>query len=321
MIEQPTVFVLGAGASCCYGFPCGIELMSRVHELLLREETNGFLSRYHGVEVPLTLKDDLHKVSSIDDLIARRPEYERIGKLLIAGVISEHEKEAAFNFKHKEGRSTYNNTWYNILWKQMYDGVLRLENLVESNAVSFITFNYDRSVEQFLFLAAKALYKGSDEATGSEIAQIPIIHVYGRLGALPWQNSSQALTIPYTHLTLTESQHAQQFKTCIANLRTYSEFHSGISQEIHGYLREAKNLYFLGFGYHPQNIKLLETDMATVSGRERRMHIAGTAWKMGLAQKAAATQRLKKVLSDQVSSEDFHDKTCEEFLVDVASIW
>ena len=67
------------------------------------------------------------------------------------------------------------------------------------NDVGFITYNYDRTLEQFMLTALANTY-GKDETTCAEIlAHIPIIHLHGRLGYLPWQG--KAMYVPFQSRT------------------------------------------------------------------------------------------------------------------------
>jgi hypothetical protein len=91
MIKRPTVFVLGAGSSCPYQFPSGRELIFRIASgvksrrtgLVARGETTwiGFdidqISRFAKELV-------VSELPSADLFLENRPEYESIGKALIA---------------------------------------------------------------------------------------------------------------------------------------------------------------------------------------------------------------------------------------------
>lgn len=58
----------------------------------------------------------------------------------------------------------------------------------DQNKISIITFNYDRSLEHSLFTALKNSYAKNDRDCASKLKNIPIVHVYGQLGYLPWQD-------------------------------------------------------------------------------------------------------------------------------------
>jgi hypothetical protein len=56
-------------------------------------------------------------------------------------------------------------------------------------------FNYDRSLEHFLFTALKYSSGKSDDECAGKLKTIPIIHLHGDLGALP--HTGAALARPY----------------------------------------------------------------------------------------------------------------------------
>ena len=51
--------------------------------------------------------------------------------------------------------------------------------------LTIITFNYDRSIEAFLFQSIKYRYKMRDDETRSVFNSLPIIHPHGILGEYP----------------------------------------------------------------------------------------------------------------------------------------
>jgi len=65
----------------------------------------------------------------------------------------------------------------------LYGGMVgsSLEEFAE-NRVSFVTFNYDRSVEQFLFTSLKNTFGRPDGNTSQVLQKVPIVHLHGRLG-------------------------------------------------------------------------------------------------------------------------------------------
>ena len=121
---------------------------------------------------------------SIDDFLFNRREYSLIGKLCILFVLSGYENTKRFqpfqeinhgtiaipreyesrvkdytalvNLDRKWKFPTWG--WYEYLWRRLQDETGGdLEKLMQ-NKLSVITFNYDRSLEHFLFTAIKATY-------------------------------------------------------------------------------------------------------------------------------------------------------------------
>ena len=50
-----------------------------------------------------------------------------------------------------------------------------------TNKVSFVTFNYDRSLEHFLCRSLANSFAKTEAEAGEVISKIPIIHLHGRL--------------------------------------------------------------------------------------------------------------------------------------------
>ena len=79
--------------------------------------------------------------------------------------------------------------WRQPNWMLNLCGQMRSETLEEfgQNKVSFITFNYDRSLEHFLCTSLSNDFGKSIADCAKVLANIPIVHLHGRLGYLPWQ--------------------------------------------------------------------------------------------------------------------------------------
>jgi hypothetical protein len=55
--------------------------------------------------------------------------------------------------------------------------------------VSIIKFNYDRCIEHFLLYAIHDIYHLDAGRTEELLSTLKIVHPYGTIGRLPWQNS------------------------------------------------------------------------------------------------------------------------------------
>src|SRR5262249_53254614 len=53
------------------------------------------------------------------------------------------------------------------------------------NNLSVLTFNYDRSFEQFLFLALQDRYGIGPTDAANLLDEMPVVHLHGSLGSLP----------------------------------------------------------------------------------------------------------------------------------------
>ena len=120
------------------------------------------------------------------------------------------------------------------------------------NQLTFITFNYDRSLEHFLYTALIHKYGKTTEEVAAILNDIPIIHVHGILGKLPWQISGTNASRPYNNLSGAKEiqSAADQIIIVSEGEDTSAEF-----QEASNLLKSANRIYFLGFGYNDNNLR------------------------------------------------------------------
>lgn len=243
MIKTETVFVLGAGASHAYGLPLGwslwqsmIGLDSEYVELLnnlgfTRADYQTFQNQLDG-SVP----------RSIDKFLADRPEFDGIGRVLIAARLLRQEQEAQLRRREEN--------WYAFLLDRM--GSL---NDLKRNNLSIVTFNYDRSFEQFMLSTLRYRTDRPTEEIAEKIGSIPIVHVYGKLGPLEWQVNPREPSVPYGgELNATTVRlAADSIKTIHNEGCNTPEF-----ERARGLLREAERIEFLGFHYHKENMDRLQ---------------------------------------------------------------
>ena len=187
MITTPTVLVLGAGASYPYGFPTGVDLKRLICEQF--STTRAVASQLLGCLNPEGTKfapDEFSKFReaflksgqpSVDAFLERRPEFLDVGKLAIAFCLMPFEKEENLYYPDP----SRGGDWYEYL-------SVKLNSSFEEfgqNRLSIITFNYDRSLEQYLLNSLINLHGKTRDECAEALAQIPIVHVYGQLGERP----------------------------------------------------------------------------------------------------------------------------------------
>ena len=273
MIERPTVLVLGAGASIPLGYPSGFELTTQIIVGANENEPLGqFLRRSFRDEPALIqFREDLFRCSlpSIDRFLENRPEYTEIGKASIAFILLQSEVESDLF-----GRATKN--WYPRLFKELTSNGFDMFSL---NALSIVTFNYDRSLEQFLFGALKASFNRTDKETAAAIGAIPIYHMYGDLGPLPW-SSSGANSHPY------ETRNDSKWPTIVDASRSIRVVSDRDEAKLFELVRDkiliAERVHFLGFGFDQTNFDRLNIPWDT----EPKQKYYGTS--SGLGQIAQA---------------------------------
>lgn len=265
MIDKKTVFVLGAGASKPYGFPTGLEL-----KIQITENFTGILDKVRqsgdpfsaNLQPPAQVKQFVDRfreadTNSIDLFLSRHRTVESIvslGKLAISVIILEREWNSQFNLGLHD---KFDQDWLNYLLTRM-TSTMRTEEVLNfsSNDVSFISFNYDRSLENYLHQSLTHSFPSEyTETLENELKELRIVHIHGSLALLPWQDSDGGRVLPYPK----ERAKAQVLVESAKNIRVVgeSEDHADIA-EARGLLGTAEEIYFLGFGFAEENILTLD---------------------------------------------------------------
>ena len=148
MISEPTVFVLGAGASCPYGYPSGKELREDIissfcaqYERYIEAHPNlkPYLAMESNKAKEFTDKFNKSSTKSIDLFLARNPEFEDIGKKAIALRIL----AAEYVSKFRECIENREFDWYLYIFDRLTGDIVKKNDYIRlnENSVSFITFN------------------------------------------------------------------------------------------------------------------------------------------------------------------------------------
>ena len=246
MIEDtPLLFILGAGASQHIGYPLGGELRKQILHIANSDrstpEKEILLSMGHSLDECSAFYNAFYYSgqNSIDAFLENRREFISIGKRIMAQILIRYEDINTL-FRTEDN-------WYQYIFQKM---MCPFEEF-EYNSVCFITFNYDRSLEQYLFTALKETFNESDERVADAVEKIPIIHVHGKLGDLPWQTPAGRL---YSNQALTRSISASA-----RLLKIMHEDDVGDKDFLYAkkMLNKFTNIHFLGFGYHSLNLNRL----------------------------------------------------------------
>jgi len=246
MIGKDTVLVLGAGASKPYGYPTGRELVKLIEKNLdptSKAYKDLINLGYDEVEIEFFKTQLLNSRSYTIDafLEGRKDEFGEIGKLAIAQVLINKESEDVYSCDE-------NFDWYGYLINS-----LRTPNPGEflENKLSIITFNYDRSLEQYLIKSLGAMYSGD---SAELIKTIPIIHMYGKLDHLPKEGKLTGKNREYGFIPS-----GSELLMSSKNIKLIHESEiKGQYSKAKKCLRNANKLYFLGFGYDLTNLDNLK---------------------------------------------------------------
>jgi len=221
MFKKPTVFVLGAGASWHYGYPTGEELVREVgrkcdvleqYFASAMEEPVGRMPQY--VQEKLTsirqekslspaneqyrawsdaisecaqLKQRLRNVDPlvIDYFLGQNIELQPLGKMLIAWVIRERETRYQRESRNMNRKIIFEDTppednWIRYVVHRLVVGCASSKELLQ-NQVTFVTFNYDMSLEDQIRngLRSNSLFSVKD--VNEFLGGNRFLHVYGKI--------------------------------------------------------------------------------------------------------------------------------------------
>lgn len=275
MFKSKTVFVVGAGASKEAGLPIGSELTDSIARLLnfssnvvgrleagdyeIYQSLRNLAQRdsdwadnrlpYSGRE----LSDAMRLAQSIDTFLqshrANR-EFVLLGKLGIVRAIALAESKSKMASR-EVGRpfdlSNLSDTWYFALARMLFSGVPADQPQLAFENVTFIVFNYDRCLQVFLVRAAETFFRIERAQAERLINSVTFIHPYGSLGDI-FQPNNDRIAFGSEHLDLIAT--ASSIKT----FSEQSDLRTAITQEVF----DAEKIIFLGFGFHDQNMEILD---------------------------------------------------------------
>jgi hypothetical protein len=272
MFRKFTTIILGAGASAECELPLGSALLNTVASALkFRFDLGGrlisgepyiydLLQRRYGrskigriSQASNALAAAAPNFTSIDEALnyfGAQPDIVTIGKLAIVYSMVSAENASKLEIDRQTGRPNIDklrNTWYDLLFSIAISG-LRKENINEIFAnVQIINFNYDRTLECFLFHALTGPAGIAPTDAADIVGNLRVVRPYGSLGNLDWHR-------PGTHIggLLDDALFAK-----IDGIRTFTEAHQeNVKVQINQALDQSELVVVLGFGFHSQNMAL-----------------------------------------------------------------
>lgn len=195
------------------------------------------------------------QMHSVDAFLERRPEFIEPGKVAMAFSLLKHERNDLFKLEDH---------WYRFLWNQLNSSF----DDFHTNQLSVITYNYDRSLEHFLFEAMLHTFGRSEEECLKKMGAIRFVHLHGSLGSLPWQGAANVRKFGEN---LPSAEALRQMASSMIVIHEGKD-DSAEYAEAFRLMSEAKRIYFLGFGYGETNLKRLGTERL-----DARKTIQGTA--------------------------------------------
>ena len=250
MITNPTTLVLGAGASIPYGFPSGEQLRTEIckaenRTLPLFEILEKSIG-YRASDISNFVKAFLYSnVASIDAFLSRHDHFVGIGKDCIAILLAQKEHPSRVIYANEDH-------WYKLLWQVLIEDARTIEDL-KQNKIRFISFNYDRSLEYFLFEASKHTFGLDDFQALDVVRHFKILHVYGKLGEFGLDVPSNSAR-PYS-----VSIDPNLIKIAATGIQVIPEARddSAAFQTAREWFAESGTIGFLGFGFDSLNVHRL----------------------------------------------------------------
>lgn len=344
MFTEPTVFLLGAGASWHYGFPTGEELIHLVvaqarlvqrhlPDLIRHEmpqnfisdhaETNALSVEESGRQIALQLAELAYRIEyesppTIDWFIGRYPHLGPTTRLLIANVLVTSELQWDFSRKNKNraDNADEEDDWLKHIAHTLKSGCSSFEDIFK-NTVNFVTFNYDTSIERALhssLLADTLLEKHAVERFLKE----RIVHLYG---------STRVEYIPQVYLNALDPMlreerpkflnHAYQCCHDISVVAPDEKTkHPDRFEQAHEWISQCSNLFILGYGFDQTNNSLLRLRDAVWNHKPKNVYLTNFKLKdsitkaagMALVGNEAAFQN--KVGACSLGLNKFHIASC-----------
>lgn len=236
-----TVFIVGAGLSADYGFPLGRGLFTKLREFCC-SQAEPFHTRVReacgGIEIKAMQRAlDWTEADTVDEFLAENTDdMRRWVKTAMVDILLADERSFSLRSlrDHKDSA-------YHLLWNKF------VEDSNVAAQTKIITFNYDRSLEFYLYRKATIKTVEIGRSPKLECSPIDILHVHGELGEAspddPWWHES----LPTLSVAATQSS--------ARNIRVYSE-PSGLDrfEKAWDWIERAERVVFLGFGFHDSNL-------------------------------------------------------------------
>ena len=348
MIKTNTVFILGAGANVEIGMPTGVKLAEEISiylqtlsNIINREEGryfNGLQLDYAIRNHPRPELDSLVKSASaiskgiltarsIDeylDSFSSYPEFAKVGKMAIVRAIFKYELGSSLYVKNGNhynvtlDQRLVGKSWYPWLIRMLTADVNALEAQKALSNVKFVSFNYDRCLEQYLTYSLAVRFNISIQDVQKLLTDNPVLHAYGSIDPLATWDGRRG--------SVFGAEDGYDLREKWKNIKTFSEEIDDNDEQlvtIRNTIAEAERLVFLGFAFHSPNMKLLDP------GRKiKAKHIYATAFGMSVNDR----QLIESELQNQWGAHDripdvrgspsvtIVDQTCENFMADYQRI-
>jgi hypothetical protein len=331
------VFIIGAGANSEIQMPTGVELKSKIAQMLyfyfefgslkygdklllscLKNEVNYDNDKLNELLTSArSIHDALPQAISIDNFLDAHRDNKNIefcGKLGIVYSILDAERNSLL-FTGKDEKFDFGKieqSWYHPFFQIVTENCRKSDLSKRLKGVGFIIFNYDRCFEYYFSKALQNYYLISEDEANEIVNELNIIHPYGSVGVLPFQKSgikvkfgentdiSTIVNLAHQIKTFTESRYTDE----INNNRNIIEYFAGI-----------KKIIFLGFAFHKLNMDILFNEPLNMVYARINKNIScfGSAYNISNNDIKAIIKRLVEGFGEDVDV-NIIDKKCYEFI-------
>ena len=315
MLENPTTFVIGAGASYEFGMPLGKELILNIGNALSQFSKNSNQRGHAGDEIREAcamitpqdwgpLRDAAFSISnaalsgvvnSIDDYLESHnanSHIVKLGKLAIAREILAAEIKAKVNFS-RHGPAAARDTWAVKLFAKMSENVAANTPERFAKNCRFIVFNYDRCLEHFFQQALTLRFGISPDEANKIVSEIEIVHPYGKVADIPPHGKRpDSNELPFGQEKYTDKLWDLSDRIKIYTERT--EKNDTVLTTARRYVAQSERIVFLGFAFQKQNIEFIFNEMPPLLPEEKACF--GTM--MGMSN--VNRQEIQKALEDKI---------------------
>jgi hypothetical protein len=293
MFRSNTVVVVGAGASFEAGLPLGAALKNEIsrltkfhfsygsfkdgdhdfwQELLRSSHFSGDQQR--AASACAKISQGIPFVSSVDSFLEIHrsdPDIQHCAKSAIVKSILDGERKSKLYISESNIYNTLNplkleGTWFQELAHAIFEGVESNDIAAAFSPVTFISFNYDRCVEWFLYNAVQGLYFLDKTQAVSEIRPLKVLYPYGEVGSPAWLGGAAGSTFGDDRSGRIARTHGriQTFTERATPYETIEVVRKAVAQ--------AQTLIFLGFAFHPQNMELLRSKNSEAQSQVREIY-------------------------------------------------
>ncbi len=177
--------------------------------------------------------------------------------------------------------------------------------------ITLVIFNYDRCIEHFLIHALIAYYRLSEADAVKIISNLTIIHPYGTVGLLQWQESTGAAIMEYGGDVQT-----QQLIQYANGIRTFTEgAHSESMNTLKDSMKNTERLIFLGFAFHRLNMELLSQSDVKQYENQSAIDCYATAFETSKSDQDSIINTINHLYSGELSI-NIENMTCSQLFND-----